>query len=254
VQESSVISVYKNADDLSVSAGARGEVVSVGGVSLNEGGKIDYSVRTETAIPDNSSELTIGGSPLRSHKIKIYKNGALGDLSESTETGKIKNVSVQLNSVGLLDYAVETITAETPGDTPSFTSESSGDKTVTTEIYRNAVAIPSISGGSGATSYRLSASLNEFGRYDCVKDTIVISTPAGGSYDLTGDQYPAFSVSSLTGKVGTIVIEEPIYTHTISYHTTEASAFAAIHGGYTGSGVSKYSDGIWRAVHINRRT
>lgn len=161
VQETVQTAVYKNATSVNVAAGAQGIIEDVS-ASLNPYGRIDYTVRTRTAVAD-SYIGTMGGGPQETDSAFIMRNRTSMVITPGAD-GTIKRVSgASLNAAGLLDYSVVTTTAV--ADSAAGTAGGSQEETVALQFHRNKAAMTLAAPAAGSVN-SISGEFNRFGKFD----------------------------------------------------------------------------------------
>jgi predicted dehydrogenase len=120
------------------------------------------------------------------------------------------------------------------------------------------------------TTETVQGGLNLYNKYDYVKTTVTSRAPKSCSTTVSWIEYGSYyTVENYSLHIGTLDPTKYLggrsyYWHSgtsqwqerfdnyLSFHTTAASAAAAITGGAQGSGISKAGNNLWQAVKVVR--
>ena len=157
---------------------------------------------------------------------------------------------------------VETILAE-------YTAGYSDDSVTTVKRVRDAKSLPNATDTTGTTE-TVRGGLNLYNKYDYVNTTVTSRAPKSCSTTVSWSEYGSYyTVENYSLHIGTLDPTKYLggrsyYWHSgtsqwqerfdnyLSFHTTAASAAAAIHGGVQGSGISKAGNYLWQAHKVVR--
>ena len=238
-QERDSVSFVVNATGFSVAQGDTGSIVDVSG-RLNEMGRINYSVRTATAVQDTAVGTT-GGGVLVSDSWSGVRNADTVNVAAGSR-GTLVGVQPSLNRYGKIDYEVRTQTANT--DTAVGKTGGSVQATDSVVLNRNASSF-AVDTGARGTIVSATPRLNEFGLIDYAVSTrtaqtdTMVGTAGGGVLvkDSVTSYANASSLSVSAGAAGTMVDVSPRLNefgridYSVRTRTAQALSRAMLTGG-----------------------